>query len=597
MAVRDSSSIGFARDLVKYDEKFEAAFWYAFSDTVVVKDLDAARRLMGGVRLVTLEGELTEQSGAMMGGSIAKSMLRFGAPQKSDYDRINKELRDAVDRSDAVSASLQQVRERKVALEDELRQHKTEDGSAESKTADIEMRTKEYKGRLEGLRAERKKLKDSLDAANKEAEGRAKALSDLERRLTELEAGREQLGQRLTKATPEDLSKRISTVQEQLAECRETGRDCESKMETVQTQYGLMQKHESDVKGNLESIERDSEAAKATVEEAKEASKQLDAELKGLLKVESQTSSEVERLRTSKDKVFEQKTRLTSDIDKLETKLDTHADLMVQLKVKVTALEAAQKEADEEVARYDVHVKQPLPPMDQLNATVRECETGMARLEPVNMRSIDEYDAQVKRREELGEELKTLDTQRKDLIKLVDELNKKKKVGLYKVFDAISNNFSETFAVLSNGGEAKLVLENPEEPFQGGLSIEARPPHGKVLRLESLSGGEKSLTALAFTFAIQQFDPSPFYLLDEVDMFLDAVNADMVAQRVAKSSKTAQFVQISLRKVTLGKADHLIGVTKGEVGISQVIMKPNIADINDVQKELQIPEEKAEGAA
>jgi chromosome segregation protein len=124
--------------------------------------------------------------------------------------------------------------------------------------------------------------------------------------------------------------------------------------------------------------------------------------------------------------------------------------------------------------------------------------------------------------------------------------------------------------------------------------IEAKPKQGKVLRLEALSGGEKSLTALAFIFAIQEYQPSPFYLLDEVDMFLDGINADMVARRVQKSSKTAQFVQISLRKITLTKADHIIGVTKAEGGISHVIMRPNISDVNELQAELKIPDEKLE---
>ncbi len=132
-------------------------------------------------------------------------------------------------------------------------------------------------------------------------------------------------------------------------------------------------------------------------------------------------------------------------------------------------------------------------------------------------------------------------------------------------------------------------------PFPRMMKV--KPRLGKVLRLEALSGGEKSLAALAFIFAIQQYQPSPFYLLDEVDMFLDAVNADMVAQRVQRASKTAQFVMISLRKVTLSKADHVVGVTKGDGGISRVIMKANIGDIKDLQEELQIPEEKAEGAA
>jgi chromosome segregation protein len=179
----------------------------------------------------------------------------------------------------------------------------------------------------------------------------------------------------------------------------------------------------------------------------------------------------------------------------------------------------------------------------------------------------------------------------------MDELNEKKKIALSKVFVGINENFQRTYAELSGGGEAELVLENPDSPFEAGLMMKVKPRLGKVLRLEALSGGEKSLAALAFIFAIQQYQPSPFYLLDEVDMFLDAVNADMVAQRVQRASKTAQFVMISLRKVTLSKADHVVGVTKGEGGVSRVIMKANIGDIKDLQEELQIPEEKAEGAA
>lgn len=109
-----------------------------------------------------------------------------------------------------------------------------------------------------------------------------------------------------------------------------------------------------------------------------------------------------------------------------------------------------------------------------------------------------------------------------------------------------------------------------------------------------MSGGEKSLTALAFIFAIQEFQPSPFYLLDEVDMFLDGINADTVARRVQKSSKTAQFVQISLRKITLTKADHIVGVTKQEGGISHVIMRPHISDVSELPAELRVQEEKME---
>ncbi len=581
MSVKDDAAIGFARDLVKFDERYEAAFWYAFGDTVVVKDLTAARRLMGGVRLVTVDGELTEASGAMIGGAIAKSMIRFGAPAKTEFDRVSKALREAVDRADAVGAELQALRESMLAAEGELRELAGVDDAAASKLEDIGVRRKEYKGRLDALRAERKKLTTAHEKAVKEVGDREAAVAECERDLAELEAHRDQLTQRLTKATPKDMSERIVELQDALSEARESLRDSESRLETSQTQYGLMQKHEEDVSEKLEEIDRELKEAKAIISESKEAAKELEVELQGLLKIEEQTSSEVDRLRDKKDRIFEQKTKLSGEIDKLETKLDTHADLMVQLKVKVQALEGALKEAEEECARYEVHVKQPLPPMDTLQATIRDSEVRMARMEPVNMRSIEEYDVQVKRRDELKEEFKQLEKQRKDLIKLVDELNKKKKYGLYKVFDAIDKNFQEIFALLSNGGEAMLKLENPDEPFEGGLIIEARPPNKKVLRLHSLSGGEKSLTALAFTFAIQQFDPSPFYLLDEVDMFLDAVNAEMVARMIARNSEVAQVLMISLRKVTLTKADHLYGVTLLANGVSDIVGKVNLAELRE----------------
>ena len=581
MAVRNDDAVGFARDLVKYDERYEAAFWYAFGDTVVVKDLATARRLMGGVRLVTVDGELTEASGAMIGGAIARSMIRFGAPAKTEFDRVRKELRQAVDRSDIVGAELVTLRDSTYSAESELREIAAEEGTDSSKLEDIDTRRKEYKGRLKGLRKERDKLKGALDTAVKEADQRESDLTSLESKLAELEVRRDELTHKVTKATPKDLSQRIAELGEEIHEGRENLRDVESKMETVQTQYGLLQKHEADVVGKIDEIEKDTKEAKETIAEAKETARALDVEINGLLKVEEQTSSEVDRLRTRKEKAFEEKTKIQGEMDSLETKLETHADLMVQLKIKTQTLESAQKEAEEECARYEVQVKQPLPPLETLNSTVRDTEVRMARLEPVNMRSIDEYDVQVNRRDELQEELKQLEKQKKDLIKLVDELNKKKKYGLYKVFDAIDRNFQEIFADLSNGGDAHLQLENPDEPFEGGLIIEARPPNKKVLRLESLSGGEKSLTALALIFAIQRFDPSPFYLLDEVDMFLDAVNAEAVARTVARSSSYAQVIMISLRKVTLTKADQLYGVTLMPTGVSDVVGKVNLAEFKE----------------
>jgi chromosome segregation protein len=172
-------------------------------------------------------------------------------------------------------------------------------------------------------------------------------------------------------------------------------------------------------------------------------------------------------------------------------------------------------------------------------------------------------------------------------MKLVAELNDKKKLGFNKIFVGINENFKKIFAELSNGGEAELLLENEEDPLAGGLIIKARPRDKKAVRMEALSGGEKSLTALSFIFAIQAHEPSPFYLLDEVDMFLDGINAENVAKAVKRSAKNAQFIQISLRNITLREADHIIGVTMQREGMSDLVMKPNIGEGADVPEQTE----------
>src|SRR5207248_3905370 len=108
--------------------------------------------------------------------------------------------------------------------------------------------------------------------------------------------------------------------------------------------------------------------------------------------------------------------------------------------------------------------------------------------------------------------------------------------AIEKDHTAISENFKRVYAELSESGEADLVLENPENPFEAGLILKVKPAHKKVLQLEALSGGEKSLASMALIFAIQEYDPSPFYLLDEIDQNLDAINAEKVARMIRRNS-------------------------------------------------------------
>jgi chromosome segregation protein len=130
-------------------------------------------------------------------------------------------------------------------------------------------------------------------------------------------------------------------------------------------------------------------------------------------------------------------------------------------------------------------------------------------------------------------------------------------------------------------------LENPADPFSGGLIIRAQPRDKKMQRIEALSGGEKSLTALSFVFAFQRYAPAPFYAFDEVDMMLDGSNAERLARMVKRQSETAQFVVVSLRRPMIENADHAIGVSLRADGYSRVVGI----------REIQLPDEPEPEAA
>jgi len=138
-----------------------------------------------------------------------------------------------------------------------------------------------------------------------------------------------------------------------------------------------------------------------------------------------------------------------------------------------------------------------------------------------------------------------------------------------EAYEGIDEHFQRIFAKLSDGS-GELHLENREDPFDGGLTMKAQPRDKPVQRLAAMSGGEKSLTALAFIFAIQRYNPAPFYALDEVDAFLDAANAEMVGEMVDELAGDAQFVVVSHRAALLERSERAIGVMMQDDNVSAV---------------------------
>ena len=334
-----------------------------------------------------------------------------------------------------------------------------------------------------------------------------------------------------------------------------------AKLETLDAQTKVQVERRGEFDQRIEGLLSQKGDHEKRAKEFESSLQKLENEIRGLEKMEASMSKEIQGLQMERDTAYKDKTELESEVDKLGHKLETKEDFATNLQTDLRTQEESLAKALEDLKALGREIEGKLPPLDELKGTISECDTKIQALGPINMRALDDYEAQEKRYGELTEEFKQLGTQRQELINLAGELTEKKKEGLGTVFTAINDNFKRVYKEISEGGDAELLLENEKDPFTGGLVIRANPSHKKILRLEALSGGEKSLVSMAFIFAIQEYDPSPFYLLDEIDQNLDAVNAERVARMIKRNSNTAQFVQISLRKITLKEADHIIGVS------------------------------------
>ena len=169
-----------------------------------------------------------------------------------------------------------------------------------------------------------------------------------------------------------------------------------------------------------------------------------------------------------------------------------------------------------------------------IDRRIRRLERRLEEFGMVNMRAIEQYDAVEERLKAMEGDFKKLRDRKKQLIEVAERLEEQRKVRLIAVLEKVNENFKKVYKAVSNGGRGELYLENKDEPFKGGLELWAQPK-GKSSNVtrHQLSGGEQSVAALALIFAIQDYDPSPFYYFDEVDQNLDSVNAECIAKMLS----------------------------------------------------------------
>jgi len=587
-----SGATGFAIDLVKFDESLRSAFWYVFGETVVMNDLSHARDQMGGVRLVTLTGDLIEATGAISGGYIDPTNHGRGADSAVELKRLGDELREKSAAETAGRTELTTVTGRLRVLAEELSKRSIQDQAHASTRETI---SKDLGAARERWDAAKERIETAVTEQKKGAAELSRAEETLKRIGTEvaqLKSAIQKAQEQYLSQLPDTISNRLRALQEASQKTSEERVRVNGELESVRASLGALSTNLEGRKKELEKAQKDAAAKRKEIAQTERSVREARASLEALKALEAQQGEAAKGQAEKRKKFEDERLDVSGRLGKVQANLETRRSLLTQEETRLAQAEQRFTELEEALRQF------PEPEPDEKPVSVEELKKKIGALDQqlqamgdVNLRAVEEYDSENGRLEEFQSEVLRLTTEKGELVGLVGEIEKKKREKISEVVTQVNTNFREIYGELSAGGEGEIALENPDDPLAGGLLIKARPVGKTVARLEQLSGGEKSLASLAFIFSMQRYDPSPLYVFDEVDMSLDGLNAEFVGRLLRHNAERAQFIVISLRKVTLKFAHHLFGVTMRGDGCSRVV-GIHLDDIHDVEsrENAQAPE-------
>ena len=569
---KDKGVIDFAINLVDFDDKYINAFYYAVGETLVVEDMECAKKLIGKYRMVTLQGEIFEKSGSMTGGSQKRTGLSFSQNDDDELEKLKNNLKDL----ETKASELIRKRDLLENKREDIRQ-KYSDSMNESAKAKIELgnMTRNYEN-SENLLSEKTKFvteaEPKIADLNKNLDKLEEQTVKVYDEMTTIQAEIEEVEKLIDEQDLKDLKEKTEGVEAEIKRLQDKLRDANAEKNDfnrdIAFQENMILTNTEDIEhteSNNKKLESDKERFKAEIEELNKKSEALEDQIKEIEEKLGKLLEERDAIQADLNEIDKQKTASAYEIERISEQIESFKARRRELEPQLETARADLINAGLEPEKLEpVEIS-----IEEITSQIQRLEKKMQDLGDVNMRAIAAYEEVQTRQNELKTQIETLSKERKEILDRMSGYEQSKKEAFMKTYNNINENFKQVFHQLSEG-EGELKLENPDDPLSGGMTIEAQPRDKKLQRLESMSGGEKSLTALAFVFAIQRYMPSPFYAFDEVDASLDTMNVERIAQMVQNQSKNTQFIVVSHRKPMIESANRTIGVTQKEKGITRV---------------------------
>ena len=582
-ALSENGVIGLASDLVEADSKYKGVLKYLLGRVIVADTIDhaisIAKKYHYSLHIVTLEGEYLSPGGSMTGGAfknnsnllsrkreIEELEERLAKNEKeleelknrlSDIDTAialaeddlannQKELQELALARNTAGLNLARAKEQKEKANDAFSKLNDENQSIENEISDINAGTKSIKTEMENAEKREEELKKEIEEFQETLDAKTYMETSSTRVLSEIQIEEANIRQKVSfvieniaRVTAE-LEKDNANIENLLTEAKTTKEEAVKKRSDIE-----------EIKKTIIAADENASDLIKKLEDAQAKKEAMNAEYKGFFDKREEIANRINDL----DKeIF----RLNSQKEKAEGSIEFHNNYMWE-EYELTFHNAMEYKNDEYTDSFE------------LKKMVSSVKDEIKRMGNVNVNAIEEY-------KEVSERYEFLKGQHDDLIEaeqtlmgIIDELDAGMREQFSKGFATIQVEFDKAFKELFGGGKGTLELVEGEDILETGIKIIAQPPGKKLQNMMQLSGGEKSLTAIALLFAIQNMKPSPFCLLDEIEAALDDSNVDRFAKYLHKLTKNTQFIIITHRRGTMNAADRLYGITMQEKGVSTLV--------------------------
>ncbi len=439
--------------------------------------------------------------------------------------------------------------------------------NSDKKLADIYKNKKILKQDIEQINSEISKREsdliklENINEKKEEVKKLQEKIDNLKKEITDLEKRKENLEKNFNENS--NIEQRCETLRLELQEISSRSK------ETVNSEISFKKRELERSKISLNQLLREESELKSEIEELKK-------EIQEKENVLSEKRKKEEELNKKFRELFSKRDSLQSKIRENEIQLREKENLIYNSEQEINNLKIDKARIDAEVENLETEILQfsNIEPIkanrDSLVHRLKKAQETFSRIGTVNLRSLEVYESVKQEYDSIKEKVNVISKEKEDILKIIEEIDTKKKRTFLKTLKSLNEIFSRNFSQLSAKGKVYLELENKKEPFEGGVNINVKVGHGKYFDVKSLSGGEQTIVALSLIFAIQELNPYYFYILDEIDAALDKRNSSRLSGLLKKYMAKGQYIIITHNDEIISNATNLYGVSMHD-GISKVV--------------------------